>query len=66
MIILNRCKGSSEIILCVLHKKSLAPILYAERTGAITKYYGTVLHSLQQHLDCVGLSGCHNERLLYF
>ena len=66
MIIFNHCKESSEIIQRVLHKKPLASILYAEGIRAVTKYCGTVIHSLQQHKYSVGRSGCHKKIVLFF
>ncbi len=66
MIILNHCKELSEIIHYVLHKKSLPPILYTEIRRVESKYCETVLHSLQQHMNCVIHSGCLNEITLYF
>ena len=65
MIILDHCKESSEIIHCVLHKKPLASILYAEGIRSVTKYCETVIHSLQQHKYSVGHSGCRNEISMY-
>ncbi len=65
MIILNHCKKPSEIIHCVLHKKSLAPILYTKKIKVVSKYCETIIHSLQQHKYSVGHSGCRNEISMY-
>ena len=66
MIILNLCKESSEIIHYVLQKKSLAPILYTEEIRNLSKYCEIVLHSLQQHMNCVIHSGYHSKLALFF
>ncbi len=66
MIILNRCKDSSETIHHVLHKKSMSPILYTKEISNVSKYCETILHSLQQLINGVGHSGCLHEIALHF
>jgi|GEM_PF-3157042 len=66
MIILNRCKKTSEIIRCVLQKISMSPIVYTERLRGVSKNCETVLHSIQRAIKCVGHSGCREEKALFY
>ncbi len=65
MIILNHFKESSKIIHCVLQKKRMSPILYTERLRAVSKYCETVLHIIQQYINCVGHSGYRSKIILF-
>jgi len=65
MIILNRCNETSRIIHSVVQKMSMSPIVYTKRIRAVSMYWETVLHSIQHYVNCVGHSGCHEDKVLF-